>query len=101
MATYMEIRALFNNSELINKTQVACVIAAETIRTEDVGTANHANRLLWAKAAFASPASIASQVLMAILAANSDLTVAQITGATDAVLQGKVDAAVDLFATGV
>ena len=100
MATYTELRNLFNNSELKNRVSVACIVAAETIRGEDTATTNHANRLLWAKQAFKNPNGVSSEMLMALLAANKDAEVAAIEGATDAVIQTKVDAAVDLFADG-
>ena len=100
MASYLELRSLFGNGELRNKLDVAIVIAAEAIRNEDVGTTNHANRLTWAKAAFNNPRSKADEMLMALLAANKDLTVAQIEEATDSAIQTRVDAAVDVFADG-
>ncbi len=100
MATYLELRALFNESDLVNKLQVACLVAAEAIRIEDGGTTNHANRLIWAKACFDNPQDKAEKLLMAVLASNKDLTVVQITGASDAALQTKVDAAIDVFADG-
>jgi len=100
MATYNELRGLFNSSDLKNRVSVACIVAAETIRGEDVGTTNHTNRLAWAKQAFSNPNGMATQMLMALLAANKDAAVAAIEGASDAALQTKVDAAVDLFADG-
>jgi len=100
MAAYTDLYGLFNNSELRNKMRVAVVVAAETIRGEDAGTDNHANRLVWAKNAFQNPESAADAMLKALLAANKDLEVAQITGASDAAIQTKVDAAVNVFADG-
>ena len=49
MATYLEIFDLRSNSALKNRIGVACVVAAEAIRTEAAGTTNHANRMIWAK----------------------------------------------------
>ena len=100
MATYSELRDLFAAGELRNRVEVACIIAADTIRGEDVGTVNHTNRMIWAKKAFESTASIRDEMLKAVLAANKDAEPAQITGASDAVIQAKVDEAVDLFADG-
>ena len=100
MATYDELRSLFSYDDLRNLIEVAVIIAAESIRNEDAGTANHANRLLWAKLAFNDPLGVSKKMMMAVLAANKDATVAQITGASDAVIQAKVDAAVDVFADG-
>ena len=100
MATYEELRALFAEDALRNKIEVAVIVAAETIRTEDAGTTNHANRLVWAKQAFATPRDAAEKMLMALLAANKDASASVITSATDAAIQTKVSAAVDLFADG-
>lgn len=100
MATYNELFSLRANDDLRNRIAVACVVQAETIRTEDDGTANHANRLLWAKQVFADPIGEAARMLWAILAQNKALTVAQITAATDAQIQTAVGNAVNVFATG-
>ena len=100
MATYTEIRNIFSNTDMRNKTTVACIVAAEAIRNEAVGTENHANRLLWAKAAFSNPTAVADKMLMAMLAANKDASAATILGATDTAIQNNVNAAVDLFADG-
>ncbi len=100
MATYVELRQLFSDGNLKNRIEVAVIVAAEAIRIEDIGTTNHVNRVLWAKAAFERPNAIRDQMLMALLAANKDATVANITGATDAAIQAKVDAAVDVFVDG-
>ena len=100
MATYLELRGLFADGTLKNRIEVACIVAAEGIRTEDEGTNNHANRLVWAKAAFTNPNVIRERMLMALLAANKDATVDTIQSVSDAALQTLVDAAVDLFADG-
>jgi len=100
MASYTELRGLFSTDDLRNKIEVACIVAAEAIRTEDVNTDNHANRVVWAKTTFSNPRTIAEKMLMALLAANKDADVATITGASDAAIQTKVDAAVDVFADG-
>ena len=98
MATYSELRALFSNDELRHKIEIAVIIAAEAIRSELATVPNHANRLTWAIEAFNQPAAVANKMMMAVLAGNAAATVAQITGATDAAIQTKVNAAVDLFA---
>ena len=101
MATYQEIYELLTTeSALRNKIQVAVIIAAEAIRSEDVGTTNHANRLIWAAQAFENPNGMTTKMLTAVLAANKDVTVEQIKTAADSVVQSNVDSAVDLFATG-
>ena len=101
MATYTELFDLRSNSDLRNRVAVALIIAAETVRGEDGGTTNHANRLIWAKQVFEGGLAQANQMLAAVLAANASSTVSQITSATDAAIQTNVDAVVDVFATGV
>ena len=100
MATYEELYGLRNDSGLRNRVVVACIISAEGIMSEDGGTPNHANRLIWAAAVFASPTQEAERMYWAVLAANKDATIAQIQSATDAAIQTNVDAHVDLFAIG-
>lgn len=98
MATYPELLSLFSNSALVDRITVAVIVAAGKIREEDVGTANHAERLAWAKSAFASPTTQSKQMLMALLAANRAVIVSAITGVTDEDLQTLVDDAVNTFA---
>ena len=100
MATYLELRQLFGNGDLLNQIEVACIVAAYMISNEDPGTSNHTNRLVWAASVFQSTRPVAEKMLMAILAANKDSSVAAIEGASPALLQTTVDATIDLFATG-
>lgn len=100
MATYAELLTASENETLKNKVRVACVIAAETVRTELATVPNHANRLLWAKSVYVSPDVVMPRMLWAVLAQNKGAALAAITGASDATVQGAVDAAVDVFATG-
>ena len=100
MASYDEIRALFANDDLKNKIEVAVIVAAEEIRSEDAGTANHTNRVLWAKGAFNDPRGCASKMLMAVLAANKALATSQIIAASDEAIQANVNAAINVFADG-
>jgi uncharacterized membrane protein len=100
MATYIELRQLFGNGDLLNRIEVACIVAAETIQTEDAATVNHANRVLWAASVFSQSRPWAEKMLMALLAANRAATVQDITGATDETLQTLVNNTVNLFATG-
>ena len=100
MATYAELFSLRNDSELRNRIAVACVVAAETIRTEDDGAANHAQRLAWATAAVDRPLEAAERMLWLLLARNKDATLEQIRGVSDATIQSAVEDAVDLFAAG-
>jgi hypothetical protein len=100
MATYTELASIFGDDALRNKVEVACTVAAVKIRSEDSATANHANRLLWAKRTFTQPRPVAEQMLRVLIADNRQLTPAQIKGASDEAIQTAVDAAVNVFATG-
>lgn len=100
MASYAELLSASENGPLFNKIRVACFVAAETVRTEADTTANHANRLIWAKGVFMSPDQEARRMLWAVLAQNKSVTLANILASTDAQVQSAVDAAVDVFATG-
>lgn len=100
MALYQELYDLTNEPALLNRITVAVVVAAEVARIEVVETPNHANRLLWAKAAMLNPGVYALPMLRAALAQNKALTVAQIQGASDATLQTAINNVVNLFATG-
>lgn len=98
MATYKELFDLRNHSELRNRVAVAVTIAARKVMLEAPDTGNHANRMAWARTAFASPGGQADAFLAACLAANAAATTGQITGATDEALQMAVDAAVNVIA---
>ena len=98
MATYQELLTASENETLRNKVRVACVIAAEVVRTEAGTVTNHANRLIWAKSVYISPDSVTQRMLWAVLAQNAAATLAQITGATDATVQTAVNNAIDVFA---
>ena len=100
MATYVELFNLRNDSELRNRIAVACVVAAETIRTEDDQTPNHADRLGWSAAVLLDPVRQAERMLWLLLALNKDATVEQIREVSDSTIQSAVDSAVNLFATG-
>ncbi len=105
MATYAELRALFNDSGLRNKVTSAAIIAAESALSDPVNfpttTADvtlQTDRLLWAARVFNGAEAEGRKLFMAVLAANSSATVAAIQGASDTVIQNNVNDAVDLFA---
>jgi hypothetical protein len=47
---------------------MACVIAAEGVRAESSGTANHANRLKWAATVFNDPVVLGGAMTWAVIA---------------------------------
>lgn len=93
MATYVEIRNLFSDSSLLNRTGVATIVAANALLSGAPTAASKA----YAAAVFQDPEGEARKVLMAVLSANKALTVAQIQGVTDANLQTAVDAVIPML----
>ncbi len=87
MATYTKIRDLFSDDTLRNRVEVAVIVAADGLLA---GTPT-ADEQKWATAVFDSPRREGKKAYMAVLAANSGATVAQIQSATDAAIQANVD----------
>ena len=98
MATYLEILELIQDNVLQQRVQVAALVAADTIRAEAPGTANHAARVNWARSVLANPQADQKKMLISVIIQKRALAKDQIQGATDAQLQTAVDATVDLFA---
>ena len=99
MATYAELLTIAaTDDEFKQQIKVACIVACDVIRAEAEGTANHTNRLKWARATLDTPDRAAGQMVLAVLAQNRAATVAQITGADDATVQTAVNSAVNLLA---
>ena len=90
MAAYIDLRDLFSDDELKNRTDIAVVIAANKLL---VGTPSIAEQK-WATHVFSSPRSEGAKALMSVLATNNTLTITQIQQAGDAALQTAVDIAV-------
>jgi hypothetical protein len=99
MATYSELLNASSSDTLRQKVRVACVIAAEKVRTEATSVTNHTARMAWAKSVYANPEAEGNRMVWAVLAQNAGATFAQIIGATDATVQTAVDTAVDVFAS--
>lgn len=97
MASYIELVQAQADTTLRQRVAVACVVAADSIRTEDVATANHTARLAWAKKVYDSPTTTASSMLWSVLAQNKAASLSAIVASTDAQLQTAVDAAVAAF----
>lgn len=90
MASYLELRGLFNDGDLVNRTAVAIVISVNDLLE---GTPS-ANDRKYAELVLSNPQSEARKVLMTVLAANKAVSVSSIQAASDATLQTKVDAIV-------
>lgn len=90
MATYTELRGLFNDDSLRNRVEVAVIIAAN-------GLADNINNNAWVAQAYSNPRREADRALMAVLAENNALDVATIQASTDVALQTAVDSAVAIL----
>lgn len=102
MATLAELGTLHSRQDnavdaLVNKIKGAVLIKAESVRAEVPQPADYLNRLAWVRDAFVNPQRAADNIFGAILGANAGATVAQITGANDATIQGAVNEAVESF----
>jgi hypothetical protein len=67
MATLAEIANLAQDESFISRIAAAIGKAATDVINEDPGTTNHANRLLWAKAAMADIDGLASEYAWTIV----------------------------------
>ena len=95
MASYVDIRSIWNdvsNDGLKAKVDVAIVVAATD---KLIGVTSTAAEYKWAGATLANPKSEARKALLAVMASNKDVTIAQMQGASKEVVQAKVDELVD------
>lgn len=99
MATFAELLVASRDDKLRENIRVACIIAADAVRTETPQPSNHGARMAWAKAVFANPEAEGNRMIMAVLAQNKAFTLAQIVGATDATVLACVMLAIDTFAS--
>ena len=87
MATYLELRNLFNDGDLSNRVDVATMVAANDL----IAGTPTVDEQSWAAYVFDSPRNEGRKALNAVLAENKDASVAAIQGATDAAIQAQVD----------
>ena len=95
MATYLELSAIASDAQwndLHSKIKVACLIKAAAII--DSATPG-ATALEWARSTTANATRAGEDIAGYVIASNSAATIAQIYGASDTVVQDKVNAAVD------
>jgi len=87
MAFYTDLRGLFNDDELKNRVDIAVIVAASDL----ILGAPTINDNKWAAAALGNTRQESIKAFKAVVAVNKDMTIAQITGASDAALQTAVD----------
>lgn len=100
MATFDELLQAESNTLLIQHVREAVIVAATAIMTEDGATANHANRLLWAKTVFNDPSAAGMKMMYPVLAQNRAAPIASIIGASDDTVLAAVMTAINVFANG-
>lgn len=94
MATYEELRSLFNNSDLLlERIEAALIIAATNL----TGGAMTVEDRAWVAEVYNNPKSEARKALMALLAQNKGLSKAQIQGVSDDEVQTGVDGIVPIL----
>ena len=94
MATYTELRTLFDNDNLRQRIGVALMIKAQSLLD---GATPTADQRRWAQQIFSSPQAEADKMLKYLLAKNNTMTVAQIQAVTDAALSTQIDAVANQF----
>lgn len=98
MATYAELRGLIGDDTYQKKIEAACVDAAYLVMAESDATAEHATRIKLAFRIIEEPVKFGAYFARVILLKNKEATVAQITGASDAVALTEVQAVYNEFA---
>jgi hypothetical protein len=100
MATFAELVTAAATAALIEKIKIATLIAADVVRAEGTGVANHQARVQWASRVFTNPDTEATRMIWPVLIQNRAFTLAQIQGASDTLVQSAVDAAVGVIVAG-
>jgi hypothetical protein len=100
MATLLDIQLAYDgHASMLNRVKGACIKLAGTIRTESVGTTNHANRLIWAAQVESDPKVMAQQMIGRVLGNPTIATSLEASG--DGLIETVVGNLIDIYATGV
>lgn len=91
-------KAIYENTDFEKRVSAACFIAARDILVEDAGTANHANRIIWATAAQKNCKAMGGVMVVDVL--KNGTIAADVAGASDNDIQFVVNSLVDTYATG-
>lgn len=100
MATLQELYNLWHEgSDLRARVAAACAKASNDVLNEDAGTANHANRLVWARTTLMDIDAMATRMFWAVI---SNATIAAAgNAATDNDIQWVVNSWIDSFANAL
>jgi len=93
VASYLELRNLFSNGDLLNKIDFAIVKAANDLINGTPGTKEKS----WATDVFSNPRAESQKALKVLLAGNSGMTISQIISVTDTAIQTAVDGVVPVL----
>jgi len=99
VATLSELHSLLSDDSLQNKVRGAVLKMAIAVVFEDAGTANHANRLAYAKAALNDVNGAADDIVKYVIGANASSTAAEILALSDSTIQDHVNASLAIFAS--
>jgi len=102
MAGFEEMQQIANRSEFLRRVEYALKKAAIAVMAEDGGTANHAERVVYATKVIDGEASIAEAskgvVTNATLTSSGDLSASPLFGISDGDLEFTVNSMFDAFA---
>lgn len=102
MATYEQLRGLFENPVLLTKVDAAISIAVHTINAENPATADHGARIVWANQAIKDIRAESVKALKIALAGaqvgNGSVTTDALLASTDSAIQTAVNAAIKVLA---
>jgi len=96
LATYLELYALRYSDELKKRVTAAVAIAAQQVLAEDSGTANHANRVIWANEALTDAQLMTEKIMWRVLG-NATIAASGLAS-TDGDLQFVVNSLIDFVA---
>jgi hypothetical protein len=99
MATNLDIKMAYDGHGcLLQRIAGSLLKKAGAIRSEAVGTPNHANRLIWAGQVEVDPTVKAKQMLGRIM--GNPTIASQVDASGDGLIDSVVDNMIDIFATG-
>lgn len=101
MATLAETWTVLTDPALKEKATSAALAAAQAVLFESDQTANHANRVKWAKSVFENPVGTGNAVVNAVVARwAGEKTLAELNALSDQDIKDAVSAALNTFADG-
>jgi hypothetical protein len=98
-ATLWDVAIAYDGAgRLLKRIEGGLIVAAGAIRTEDSGTTNHANRLIWAAQVETGALVKARQMLGHVM--GEGIVAKDLEATTDETLSSIIAKLIDVFATG-